>query len=741
LDPRHPRERLRFMLADSGARLLLTQRHLIPSLPEHACEVFLLDEQRGELCSYSAEDVGVEVEADNLAYVIYTSGSTGTPKGVGVSHRSLANLLADRHRRQPLSPSDAASCWTGFGFDVSVWEIFSPLTAGASLHLVPEALRADPPGFFEWLRAGRVSSAYVPAFMLPELARSLAARPLGLRWLLVGVEPIEESLLASIAEASPGLRVLNGYGPTEATVYVTGYEAGLLKGVARRTPVGRPISNTRVYVLDAGGRPVPVGVPGEIHVGGVPLARGYVNRPARTAERFVPDPFSGEAGARLYRTGDMGRWLTDGNLMFVGRADGQVKVRGHRVELGEVEAALGECAGVGGCVVVAGGEDAPGGAPTRLVAYVVPVDAAAPPAAPRLREQLRAKLPDYMVPSAFVMLDALPLTPNGKPDRRALPEPGRVAADAESEPPREGLEEVVAGVFSAVLKADRIGRTDNFFELGGHSLLATQAVSRLREACGAEVPLRALFEQPTVEGLSRVVGELLRGEAGATAAVPPLVRVSREQELPLSFAQQRLWFLDQLEPASSFYNIPSAVRLGGPLDTEALGRAFSEVARRHESLRTSFPSVEGKPVQLIHPPRPLDVAVEDLTALPEAGRGEEARRLAAGEAALPFDLSAGPLVRVRLLRLAEEEHVLLLTMHHVVSDGWSMTVLVGELTTLYAAYARGEESPLEELPIQYADYSVWQREWLRGEVLERELSYWRAQLGGAPTLELPTDRP
>ncbi|HEV2727132.1 MAG TPA: condensation domain-containing protein, partial [Solirubrobacterales bacterium] len=561
-----------------------------------------------------------------------------------------------------------------------------------------------------------------------------------LRAAVVAGEECPRELADRHAAAEVPAALFNEYGPTEASVWASVHRCAA--GAEGRVPVGRLIDNWRGYVLDGRGRAVPDGVSGEFYVGGAGVARGYLNRPALTAERFVPDPFSGEAGARLYRTGDVVRWRGDGELEFVGRADGQVKVRGYRIELGEVEAALLVQEGVREAAVVA--RDEAGGRGKRLVAYVVADGEGAPPTAAGLREQLQTRLPDYMLPSAFVTLDALPLTPNGKLDRKALPEPGALGAEAarEYEPPRTGLEEVVAGVFASVLKVERVGRKDNFFELGGHSLLGTQAVSRLREACGAEVALRSLFEHPTVEGLSHIVEATLRGEGGAAIDTPPLVRVSREGELPLSFAQQRLWFLDQLEPGSPFYNVPSAVRLSGHLDATALSRALSEVVRRHEVLRTTFPSVGGTPVQLVHPPRPLVIEAEDLSHLPAEGRQAEAARLVSEEASLPFDLSAGPLLRARLLRLAADEHVLLLTMHHVVSDGWSMGLFVDEVSALYSAFALGQPSPLADLPVQYADYAVWQRGWLRGEVLERELGYWRSQLGGElPVLELPTDRP
>jgi amino acid adenylation domain-containing protein len=449
----------------------------------------------------------------------------------------------------------------------------------------------------------------------------------------------------------------------------------------------------------------------------------------------------------LYRTGDVVRWRRDGELEFIGRVDGQVKVRGYRIEVGEVEAALLTGAGISETGVreaaVVAVDDGRGG--RRLLAYVVADEAAmVAPTATHLREALRGRLPEYMVPSAIVLLDALPLTPNGKVDRRALAQSGRdveIIGGNDYEVPRGEVEELVAGVFAQVLRRERIGRADNFFESGGHSLLATQAVSRLRDVCGVEVALRSLFEHPTVEGLAGEVEAALRRAGDGAESVPPLVAVNRAGEVPLSFAQQRLWFLDQLEPNSSFYNVPTAVRLSGEVDVEALGRALSEVVRRHEALRTTFPSVEGRPVQRIEEARPLELPVVDLRSMREQEREVEARRLVEEEAARPFDLGGGPVLRVRLVRVADDEHILMLTMHHIVSDGWSMGVLVSEVTTLYGAYERGEESPLPELAIQYGDFAVWQRGWLQGERLERELAYWREQLGGElPALELPADR-
>ncbi|HKG13792.1 MAG TPA: amino acid adenylation domain-containing protein, partial [Pyrinomonadaceae bacterium] len=482
--------------------------------------------------------------------------------------------------------------------------------------------------------------------------------------------------------------------------------------------------------------PVPAGVGGELYIGGECLARGYLNRPGLTAERFVPDPFSGEAGGRLYRTGDVVRHVADGVLEYLGRADEQVKVRGFRVELGEIEAVLATHELVGEAVAVAR-ED--GSGMKRVVAYVVPEGGSMPTGA-ALREYMRERVPEYMIPSYFVTLERMPLTSNGKVDKRALPEPGAEEAEA-SETPRTPVEEVVAGLWVELLGCQRVGTKDSFFSLGGHSLLATQMLLRIRKIFKVDVPLRELFESPTVAGLAKNIELAMGGKS--EAALAPITPADRGGALPLSFAQQRLWFLDQLKPGSAFYNVPLAVRLTGRLDVGALESTLTEVVRRHEVLRTHFDVAEdGQPVQVIAPPRRVELPPVDLSGWDEGERMAEAQRLAKEEAERAFNLSTGPLLRAGLIRLGEEEHVMLLTMHHIVSDGWSSGILIREVAALYEAYSGGMESPLDELPVQYADFAVWQREYLHGEALGRQLTYWKEQLTGAPAvLELPTDRP
>jgi hypothetical protein len=502
-------------------------------------------------------------------------------------------------------------------------------------------------------------------------------------------------------------------------------------------PIGKPIANTQTYVLDNLMQPLPVGAPGELHIGGDGVTCGYLNRPELTAEKFVRDPFSKDPEARLYKTGDLARWLPSGELECLGRTDQQVKVRGFRIEPGEIEAVLAQHQNISASAVVAR-DDLPGG--RALVAYIVPRTSPAP-GVNELRSFLQGRLPDYMVPSVFVPLDALPLTPNNKVDRRALPAPDVRAAEADRSfvPPRTPAEELVAGVWEAVLNRERIGSNDNFFHLGGHSLLATQVASRLRVAFGKEVPLRMLFDSPTVSSLALVIEAL--GVEGGEAAGKPLTKVPRDGELPLSFSQQRLWFLDQYEPGSPVYNMPSALRLRGGLNVEAMQHALSALVRRHESLRTSFPAKEGQPFQAIAPPGPVPLPIEDLSGLPEQEREQTARRRASAEARRPFNLATGPVLRASLLRLGEQDHVLLLNIHHIVSDGWSQGVVLRELTTLYSAFATGQPSPLPELPIQYADFAAWQRNWLQGDRLQEQLDYWKQRLADLAPLELPTDRP
>ena len=526
------------------------------------------------------------------------------------------------------------------------------------------------------------------------------------------------------------------YGPTEATVCATLH---LCSADANGDPpIGRPIANTRLYVLDGDGQPVPIGVAGELYIGGAGVARGYLNRPELTSERFLPDPFSSDPTGRMYRTGDLARWLPDGNLKYIGRVDFQVKIRGFRIELGEIENALRSCDGIRDVVVLAR-EDVPGD--KRLVAYVT-TDASAATSAPAalpglLKAHLQSCLPEHMVPAAFVVLEALPLTPNGKLDRKALPAPDAQAyASRAYEPPQGPVEEALAAIWRELLRIERVGRHDDFFALGGHSLLAVQLISRLRVSLGLEVSLAELFSRP-------VLADFAAGLAEACAAeVESIPLADRHGPLPLSFAQQRLWFLDQMEGASATYNIPLALRLNGVLDSSALRAALDQLVVRHEALRTCFVAVNGEPRQRIQPASEASFALLEQDLSGSAEVEEELARWLEKEAAEPFDLEHGPLVRGRLLRLADQRHALLLTFHHAIADGWSLGVLGQDLSALYGAFRQGAPDPLPPLPIQVADHAVWERQWVGEELLQRQGAYWKSTLAGAPVLlELPTDRP
>jgi amino acid adenylation domain-containing protein len=730
LDPAYPRDRLAFMLEDARVSVLLTEESLVGALPPTDARLVMIGAGGESAAGESAENVSPLHAPDNLAYVIYTSGSTGRPKGVEVPHRGLLHLVEWCSQEHGLKPSDRMTQLASLSFDASVFEIWPALASGASLHLADEETRRTPARLVRWLAEESITVCYMPTPLAEAALAEEWPRESALRLLTTGGDKLRRR-----ARADQRFRFVDHYGPTENSVGTTCAPVAPEGEADALATIGRPVANTRVYILDGQGRPVPVGVAGELYLGGGGLARGYLRRPELTAERFVPDPFSGEAGGRLYRTGDVGRHHADGRIEFLGRGDDQVKVRGFRVELGEIEAAIAAHQRVGGCAVAAR-EDARGA--TQLVAYVVA--AAGLELGERdLRAHLGERLPEHMIPSAFVFLDELPLTPGGKIDRKALPAPELSRVDeSASAAPRTPTEELLAGLWAEVLRVERVGVGENFFELGGHSLLAAQLVSRVREAFRVELPLRALFETPTVAGLADEIERAL----GTGAAAAPLVPVERTGHPPLSLAQQRLWFLDQLEPGNSLYNVPVALRLEGALDADALGAALREVVRRHESLRTTFREVAGDPVQVIRDEPDLTLPLTDLSALSPEEQEAKVRRATAEETRRPFDLTRGPLLRAALLRLSEAEHVLLLTMHHIVSDGWSMQVLAREVAALYEAFGRGLPSPLAELPIQYADYAVWQRGRLEGGELERQLAYWRGQLAGAPpALELQTDRP
>jgi amino acid adenylation domain-containing protein len=728
LDPEYPRERLSFMLDDARLRVLLTQERLRESLPAETETIVCLDTDWAEIEKQSGENAGSDADGESLAYVIYTSGSTGKPKGVQIRHRAVVNFAATMSREPGLTETDILLAVTTLSFDIAVLELFLPLCVGATTVLVSREQATDGVALAKKLvESGATVMQATPATWRLLLESGWEGRET--LKILCGGEALPLELADRLVERCASL--WNMYGPTETTIWSAVHQ---IKPGDSRILIGHPIANTTFYVLDQYLRRVPIGVTGALYIGGDGLARGYLNRPELTAEKFIPDAFDGKAGARCYETGDLARFLSDGRVELLGRVDHQVKIRGYRIELGEIETALSRHTCVREAVVVAR-ED---GGQKRLVAYLIP-EGETTPTSSELRQHLKETLPEYMLPSVFVMLDEMPLTPNGKVDRRALPAPDGIslATQAEHTSPRTATEEILAGIWAEALHAPQVGVHDDFFDLGGHSLLATHVLSHIREAFKVELPLRSLFESPTVAALAE---KIEKATHDGSAQSPPVVPVSREGNLQLSFAQQRLWFLDQLAPGNPYYNIPAAVRLTGALSASALEQSINGIISRHEVLRTNFGKADGQAVQVIAPSRELTIPVEDLSELPEKEREAEVMRLAIEESRISFNLAEGPLLRVRLLRLRDEEHVVLLTIHHIISDGWSVGVFVREFGALYQSYVTGEAPLLSELPIQYADYAHWQREWLQGEVMEAELAYWRRQLSGAPSaLDLPTD--
>ena len=676
---------------------------------------------------------------ESLAYVIYTSGSTGTPKGVGVRHRNLTNYALDIVRKLDLAtaPLQFGTVST-LSADLGNTAIYPCLLTGGCLHVLPYEVAADPRAMLAYQQAHPLDILKVVPSHLEALLDGAGPGILPRRTLITGGEALKPAL-AERAATSGSCTLINHYGPTETTVgslLLPVQPSDWQRGIAT-VPIGRPLANTQAYVLDTSGALVPVGVAGELYLAGAGVSAGYLNQPAMTAERFLPS-FHHPETSLMYRTGDLVRWLPDGVLEFLGRADDQVKIRGFRVEPGEIEAALAAQPGVRQAVVIA--RDLVTN--PQLVAYVV-LDRQQPVTTVTLRDRMKALLPEYMVPTAIVELPRLPLTPNGKLDRAALPAP-EARSTRTFRPPATPTEELVAQIWITVLKIPTLSTDENFFDLGGHSLLATQVISRIRRVFEIDLPLRTMFDTPTVIRIAEQVDALRR--PGQASAVPAITSVSRDLPLPLSFAQQRLWILDQMEPDNAVYNIPRTLRLRGPLDIAALTASLNEIVRRHEPLRTSFILQAGEPVQHIEPTLQLNIQHIDLTTdtilQDSEARERKAREIAATEAIKPFSLDSAPLLRVVLLTLDPHDHVLLLTMHHIVSDAWSATIFMQELRTFYEGFLAGTRPNLPELKLQYADYAAWQRQWLQGETLQQQLTFWRSQLAGAPpVLTLPADRP
>ncbi|MEP7340411.1 MAG: amino acid adenylation domain-containing protein, partial [Acidobacteriota bacterium] len=737
LDPSYPRERLAFMLRDTRAPLVLAQARLAGRLPDQGTVLINPDACAEMLAQESADDPASPTQADNLAYIIYTSGSTGMPKGVEICHRGIVRLLFGQQYAR-LDNTQTTLHLSPSSFDGSFFEVWGALLHGGRCVLFPDQeLSVRELG--RVIEKHGISVLWLTASLFNAVVDEDPSVLAGVRQLLTGGEALSVTHVTRALESLPGTQITNGYGPSENSTFTCCHRIPRpLAASCHSIPIGRPIANTQVYVLDDQFNPVPIGVTGELYAAGDGLARGYSGQPELTAERFLPNPFSDKPGARMYRTGDLVCYLPDGKLEFLGRRDQQIKLRGFRIELGEIEAALRQHPQVrqAAAVVRTSGMDAS----RQLLAYVV-TDGNGAPSAVELRSFLKERVPEYLIPAAFIAVESLPLTPNGKLDRRALAdrELASTAADAPQTAPSTPVEELLASLCAAVLKVERVGVNDDFFALGGHSLLAMQLISRIRDAFKVELPVRSLFEAPTVTSMAVEIEKMLGAEQSILPVAP--TQASREGDVPLSFAQQRLWILDQFDPGLPAYNIPLAVLVQGRLHVAALADSLNEVVRRHEALRTSFATRDGQPRQVIAPALNIPLPVIDLGGLPQAEREVEARRLITNEAMRRFDLSRGPLLNALLLKLDAEEHIIVLTLHHIVADGWSLEVLLDEVATLYEGFQNETAPALPELPIQYADYAVWERERLQGEALERQFAYWRARLAGAPAgLELLTDR-
>lgn len=730
LDHHYPVDRLEFMINDARLPVLLTTEQMFPQNLTSPVAVIYLEREQEKILQESKCKVDQTARADDLVYVLYTSGSTGRPKGVQITHRALTNCLASMQIAPGMDSEDILLAVTTLSFDIAELELYLPLLVGGQVRLLKREASGDGKKLLEALGQGVTVMQATPTSW--QVVLDAGWQTGGDLKVFCAGEALSEALGEKLLKRSAS--TWNMYGPTETTIFSL---IKRLEGENQPITVGRPIGNTTTYVLDEELRLLPARVTGDIYIGGAGLARGYVHEPALTACSFVPDPFSKNAGERLYKTGDLGTWRNDGTLQFLGRRDHQVKLRGHRIELGEIEALLNHHPGVKQAVVMMR-KDEP--AEPRLIAYAVALEGQAVEAN-ELRAYLEKKLPGYMVPNWIVLIKEFPLTPNGKVDRKRLPAPESMQSSGPAVnyvvAPRNTVEQILCDIWADILKRDRVGITDNFFELGGHSLLAVQITFRIQHALHVDLPLRMFFEAGTPSAMAERITSLL----GMQPKLPALSRLDRNErsELPLSYAQQRLWFVQQLEPQNAAYNVILGLELQGALDREAVRNSLNEILRRHEVLRTSFPVRDGVPVQSIAAEVKLVVKEWDLRNFKEEAVKAEAQRLVREEAGSPFDLGQSPLLRCLLLQTTDLKHLLILCVHHIVCDGWSNGIIVNELTRLYEAYVLNEKPRLPELTIQYGDFAVWQRGWLQGEALEEQLQYWRKQLAGAQPLRLPAD--
>jgi surfactin family lipopeptide synthetase A len=738
LDPAYPQDRLAYMLENSQVKVAISSQQLVTALPKSDLQAICLDSDWQQIERQHRANLGTNVERENSGYIIYTSGSTGVPKGVAMTQRALCNLILWQIENTTGTERAKTLQFTPISFDVSFQEIFSTLCAGGELVLVADEVRRDPFALLNLLEQQAIDRLFLPFVALQQLAEVAVSRELY-------PQQIQEIITAGEQlQITPAIRKFfsklanctlhNHYGPSESHVVTAFSLTAPVENWSALPPIGRPIANTQIYLLDSDLQLVPIGVAGEMYIGGDCLAKGYFNRPDLTAERFIPDPFSQDPDLRLYKTGDLARYLHDGEIEYLGRIDHQVKIRGFRIELGEVETLLGQHPAIEQITVIVR-EDRPGD--KQLVAYIV-ADPAVTPTISELQDFIAQKVPNYMVPATFVLLSTLPITPSGKVDRRALPVPeffDTVRSTAGYVAPRNSIEEQLVAIWAEVLKLESVSIYDNFFELGGHSLLATQMVMRIEAILNVSVSLRQLLIAPTIDELAKTLCD---------RPIAPLVipRRSTDRSIALSFPQQRLWFLAQLDSSRSDYHLWTTSKLTGDLNIVALQQALDAIVSHHEVLRTNFISEDNNPIQVIRPPRSVELLVVDLTSYPPPQREIEIKRRLQQQSLRNFDLERDLMLRGYVLQIGSQEQILLLIMHHIATDGWSMGIFTAQLQELYAAFCEDRVPNLPELPIQYADFSLWQKEWLQAEVLGSALDYWQHQMASAPALlMLPTDRP
>ena len=744
LDPTYPQERLSFMLSDSQVQVLLTQQKLVEEFSPSAVKKVYLDTDWDLINHYSPENPTSDVMAENLAYVIYTSGSTGTPKGVAIPHRAVNRLVCNTNYVQfadsdseALLQADRIAQASNTAFDAATFEIWGSLLHGATLVGVPQNIMLSPHHFAAYISEQRITTLFLTTALFNQFANVVPQAFKNLKYLLIGGEAVNPKSFKVVLRQGPPQKLIHIYGPTESTTFACWYVVQNVPEGVINLPIGRPISNTQIYILDSQLQPVSIGTPGELYIGGDGLAQGYLNRPELTEERFIPHPFQVSAGNRLYKTGDLARYLPDGNIEFLNRLDNQVKIRGFRIELGEIEALLNQHPDVYQSVVIVR-EDIPGD--KRLVAYIVPHQKLAANTT-KLKHFLAEKLPHYMIPTTLMILDSLPLTANGKVDRRHLPAGDRSRPDLDEifVAPRNPIEEKLTVIWTQLLGLDLLGINDNFFQLGGHSLIATQMLSRIREVFAVELSFLQIFANPTINAIAQLIAQ---GGEESQWQRPAIKRISYEGLVPVSFSQERIYFVQQLAPDNSAYQFQATMEFKGLLDVQILERCLNEIVQRHEIFRTTYQEVNGRLYQVINPHEQVNFEVIDLGAIPESNREIEAQKLVNAEIQTHLDLTQLPIIKWVVFKLSDQEYILTHVEHHMAHDGWSFNVFLSELVTLYQAFSAGKPSPLPELSFQFADFACWQREWAKTAEAQAQLAYWQQKLSGIPPLlELPYDRP